>query len=705
MDSVSDEALCCGAELVVHAYADGRAPGLARVRELGLDAVTCPAPGTSEDVALLVADAKGASLIVVVGTHHTLEEFLDKGRPGMSSTFITHLRVAGKLVNARGVHQLYQSRISSWSLLVLVLAAAVTVVRRRGVLARRSHLGQVLRSDLAFIHLLADRKILVIDFRYHLVSIVAVFLALAIGIVLGATELQGTTYNVLNRTTGKLQNELNQTRGQLATAQAQAGEGESYAQGVEPAGPARSAVRPADPDHHRAGRAVLGRQRDQRRGHRRGGQRHRPDRLAAEVLRHQRYHPGQPEPDQPGCGPVRRPLAGQHRKLPAAGRAGDSQRDPGQVAEIDHGRVGGAPSAGASSASSPRPVPPASSPSTGNDRDTDAQTMLAAYATSGFLNTTGQPASQATLAVVVTPQTAPSDGTADPLDQVLPPLAPGTGRDERGTVVAGSTAGSGAGSPIAVLRSNNVANQVSTVDDADLALGTDRGDPGARHLGERRQGCQLRVRGQWRERRRPESRAPPSSSSSLVLVPSRPRLRPARQGRRRRRDRAVWPASGIHRRGGRGDRGGRGQVRVLGPDPASARRPKTWSRTNHRGEPVTLLEGPAVAAGAIAGVLAQAGVRAISGSSRRGLRSRVEVAMVLGAVGAAAFGAYDDLAGSGDRRGFRGHLGALRHGEVTTGAVKLGVSAPPESSAPWRPEVRPRTSSSTPGSSPAARIC
>src|SRR5260370_1251526 len=127
MDSVSDEALCCGAELVVHAYPDGRAPGMARVRELGLEAVTLPAPGTSEDVALLVADAKGASLIVVVGTHHTLEEFLDKGRPGMSSTFITHLRVAGKLVNARGVHQLYPSRLSGWSLLVLVLAAAVTV--------------------------------------------------------------------------------------------------------------------------------------------------------------------------------------------------------------------------------------------------------------------------------------------------------------------------------------------------------------------------------------------------------------------------------------------------------------------------------------------------------------------------------------------------------------------------------------------------
>jgi len=100
--------------------------------------------------------------------------------------------------------------------------------------------------------------------------------------------------------------------------------------------------------------------------------------------------------------------------------------------------------------------------------------------------------------------------------------------------------------------------------------------------------------------------------------------------------------------------------------------PKAWSRTNHRGEPVTLLEGPAVAAGAIAGVLAQAvlaqgGLAPASGSSRRRA-----AAMAVGAVGAAAFGAYDDLAGSGDRRGFRGHLGALRQGEVTTGAVKLG---------------------------------
>jgi uncharacterized membrane-anchored protein len=128
MDSVTDDALGCGAELVVHAYPDGSAPGLRRVNDLGLEAAILPAPGTSEDVALLLADARGASLIAVVGTHWALEEFLEKGRPGMSSAFLTHLRVGGKVVNANGVHQLYQSRIYGWALLVLVLAAAVTII-------------------------------------------------------------------------------------------------------------------------------------------------------------------------------------------------------------------------------------------------------------------------------------------------------------------------------------------------------------------------------------------------------------------------------------------------------------------------------------------------------------------------------------------------------------------------------------------------
>jgi uncharacterized membrane-anchored protein len=140
MDSVSDDALDCGAELVVHAYPDGRAPGRARLTDLDLDAAVLPAAGTSEDVAMLLADALGASLIAVVGTHWTLEGFLSKGRPGMSSTFLTHLRVGDKVVNARGVHQLYQSRISWWALLGLVLAAAFTLV----VAVASSPAGQIL---------------------------------------------------------------------------------------------------------------------------------------------------------------------------------------------------------------------------------------------------------------------------------------------------------------------------------------------------------------------------------------------------------------------------------------------------------------------------------------------------------------------------------------------------------------------------------
>ncbi len=120
MDSVSDSTLSCGAEIVVHAYRDGRAPGLERVRKLGLEAVVFPATGTSEDVAMLLADDKGASLIVAVGTHATLIEFLDKGRSGMASTFLTRLRVGGKLVDAKGVSRLYRSRISNLSLGVML---------------------------------------------------------------------------------------------------------------------------------------------------------------------------------------------------------------------------------------------------------------------------------------------------------------------------------------------------------------------------------------------------------------------------------------------------------------------------------------------------------------------------------------------------------------------------------------------------------
>lgn len=128
MDSVTDRALTCGAELVVHAYPDGTAPGQDRVGALGVDCVLCPATGTSEDLALLLADDLGARLIVAVGMRFTLVEFLDKGRPGMASAILTRMRVGDKIVEPKGVSRLYHSRISTRWLVLLVAAAVISVV-------------------------------------------------------------------------------------------------------------------------------------------------------------------------------------------------------------------------------------------------------------------------------------------------------------------------------------------------------------------------------------------------------------------------------------------------------------------------------------------------------------------------------------------------------------------------------------------------
>ena len=128
MDSVSDTALTSGAEIVVHAYRNGHAPGLPRVQDLGLESVTCPADGTSEDVAVLMADEAGATLIVTVGMRFGLVEFMDKGRSGMASAVLTRIRVGDKIVDAKGVSRLYQSRISGKALVLLAIAALVPVI-------------------------------------------------------------------------------------------------------------------------------------------------------------------------------------------------------------------------------------------------------------------------------------------------------------------------------------------------------------------------------------------------------------------------------------------------------------------------------------------------------------------------------------------------------------------------------------------------
>jgi uncharacterized membrane-anchored protein len=112
---------------VVHAYRDGRAPGLERVRTLGIEPVVFSVTGTSEDAALLVADDRGASVIVMVGSHNNLEEFLDKNRAGMASTFLIRLRVGGKLVDAKGVSRLYRQRISNTQLGTLLLAGMLAI--------------------------------------------------------------------------------------------------------------------------------------------------------------------------------------------------------------------------------------------------------------------------------------------------------------------------------------------------------------------------------------------------------------------------------------------------------------------------------------------------------------------------------------------------------------------------------------------------
>lgn len=122
MDTVSDKALTSGAEIVVHARRNGHAPGQERVERLGLRHSVFTATGTSEDIAMLLADAKGAELIVAAGTHGSLIEFLDKGREGMASAFLTRLRIGGRLIDARGVSRLYRHRISNWTMALLVLS-------------------------------------------------------------------------------------------------------------------------------------------------------------------------------------------------------------------------------------------------------------------------------------------------------------------------------------------------------------------------------------------------------------------------------------------------------------------------------------------------------------------------------------------------------------------------------------------------------
>ncbi len=128
MDSVSDKCLKAAKEIVVHAYPNGEAPGLDRVKSLGIEPVVFPAPGTSEDIALLLAYSNNADLIVAVGTHSNMIDFLEKGRKGMASTFLVRLKVGSKLIDAKGVNQLYKAHFKLKYVLGLCLAALIPIL-------------------------------------------------------------------------------------------------------------------------------------------------------------------------------------------------------------------------------------------------------------------------------------------------------------------------------------------------------------------------------------------------------------------------------------------------------------------------------------------------------------------------------------------------------------------------------------------------
>jgi uncharacterized membrane-anchored protein len=128
MDSISDQALFTGTDIIVHGYPDGRAPGLDRVRRLGVKASVLPAPGTSEDIAMLLAFDKKAELIVTLGTHTHMIDFLEKGRKGMASTVLVRMKIGPKLIDAKGVSKLYHRETNWKTVSALGLAAGVPII-------------------------------------------------------------------------------------------------------------------------------------------------------------------------------------------------------------------------------------------------------------------------------------------------------------------------------------------------------------------------------------------------------------------------------------------------------------------------------------------------------------------------------------------------------------------------------------------------
>ena len=285
-----------------------------------------------------------------------------------------------------------------------------------------------------------------IDFRYHVVSIVAVFLALAIGIVLGSTQFQGPTLGVLQSTSDSLRSQLNAASTERDNYQSQANAAEQFLQTAEP-------TLLAD---RLAGQRVL---------------------LITEpgsqssVISGVRQAAGAADATVTGqiaLQPRFNDISGATQSSLAAINGSIASSDgtsliPGTAAQTTYQQQAAQLIATAvlEKTASSAGLPAAS-----------AQTLLSAYADEGYITVTGDPVSRATLAVIVVPQNAPSDGQSDPSNQVLLAIAPEFAAASSATVAAGSAAGSAqSGSAISVLRSSSVSAQVSTVDNADMTLG------------------------------------------------------------------------------------------------------------------------------------------------------------------------------------------------------------------------------------------
>jgi len=283
-----------------------------------------------------------------------------------------------------------------------------------------------------------------IDFRYHLVSIVAVFLALAIGIVLGSTELQGNTIDALRATSNSLSRQLSAAGAQRDAYQAQAGAEDQYLQSAEP----RLLARLLE------GQSVVILTEPGAQGSVVDGVKQAAADAGATVTGQVALQPKFNDisaANQSSLGSINSLVAGNDGVVLPAGT--DSQTvSQQQAAQLIATAI------------------LAKTPGQTLLTSAAAQTLLSAYAQAGYL--TGAPTAPATLAVLVTPQTAPADGPDDPANQVLLAIAQEFASGSAATLVAGGTAGSAqAGSAISVLRSSSVSGQVSTVDDADMTLG------------------------------------------------------------------------------------------------------------------------------------------------------------------------------------------------------------------------------------------